>query len=82
MILVHTPHLEDKWKGTRLIVDILKRNRGVDPARVIIDHVEEHTVDVVLDAGFWAGITLYPQSKCTSSAPSTWWRSTARKGSG
>ena len=67
MILVHTPHLEDKWKGTRLIVDLLKQNRGVDPARVIIDHVEEHTVDVVLEAGFWAGITLYPQSKCTPS---------------
>ncbi len=67
MILVHTPHLEDKWKGTRLIVDLLKRNPGVDPARVIIDHVEEHTVDIVLDAGFWAGITLYPQSKCSPS---------------
>jgi predicted metal-dependent TIM-barrel fold hydrolase len=67
MILVHTPHLEDKWKGTRLIVDILKRNPGVNPARVIIDHVEEHTVDIVLDAGFWAGITLYPQSKCSPS---------------
>ncbi len=67
MILVHTPHLEDKWKGTRLIVDLLKRHRGVDPARVIIDHVEEHTVDLVLDAGFWAGITLYPMSKCTPS---------------
>jgi len=65
MILVHTPHLEDKWKGTRLIVDILKRTPGVNPARVIIDHVEEHTVAEVLDAGFWAGITLYPLSKCT-----------------
>jgi predicted metal-dependent TIM-barrel fold hydrolase len=67
MILIHTPHLEDKWKGTRLIVDLLKQNPGVDPARVIIDHVEEHTVQAVLDAGFWAGITLYPQSKCTPS---------------
>ena len=65
MILVHTPHLEDKWKGTNLIVDILKRTPGIDPARVIIDHVEEHTVATVLDAGFWAGITLYPMSKCT-----------------
>jgi predicted metal-dependent TIM-barrel fold hydrolase len=67
MILVHTPHLEDKWKGTRLIVDLLKQNRAIDPSRVIIDHVEEHTVETVLEAGFWAGITLYPQSKCTSS---------------
>ncbi len=65
MILVHTPHLEDKLKGTRLIVEVLKGDSRVRPERVIIDHVEEHTVQIVLDAGFWAGITLYPESKCT-----------------
>jgi predicted metal-dependent TIM-barrel fold hydrolase len=65
LILVHTPHLEDKWKGTRLIVDLLKSDPRVQPERVIMDHVEEHTAKVVLDAGFWAGITLYPDSKCT-----------------
>ena len=65
LILVHTPHLEDKLKGTRLIVDLLKRNSRIKPERVIIDHVEEHTVGLVLDAGFWAGITLYPDSKCS-----------------
>jgi uncharacterized protein len=65
MILVHTPHLEDKLKGTRLIVDALKRNGSIDPGRVLIDHVEEHTVKLVLDAGFWAGMTLYPDTKCT-----------------
>jgi predicted metal-dependent TIM-barrel fold hydrolase len=65
LVLVHTPHLEDKLKGTRLIVDALKGFSGIDPGRVIIDHVEEHTIDHVLDAGFWAGITLYPESKCT-----------------
>jgi len=65
LILVHTPHLEDKLKGTRLIVDALKNFSGIDPSRVIIDHVEEHTIDHVLDQGFWAGITLYPESKAT-----------------
>ncbi len=65
LILVHTPHLEDKLKGTKLILDALKNHSAIDPARVIIDHVEEHTIDLVLDAGFWAGITLYPESKCT-----------------
>jgi hypothetical protein len=65
LILVHTPHLEDKWKGTRLILDVLRAHSRIDPARVIIDHVEEHTLRMVLDAGFWAGITLYPESKCT-----------------
>jgi predicted metal-dependent TIM-barrel fold hydrolase len=65
LILIHTPHLEDKLKGTRLIVEALKGFSKIQPGRVIIDHVEEHTIDHVLDAGFWAGITLYPESKCT-----------------
>ncbi|MFW6058737.1 MAG: TatD family hydrolase [Phycisphaeraceae bacterium] len=65
LILVHTPHLEDKLKGTRLIMDAIERNGSVDPARVLIDHVEEHTVGLVLDRGFWAGMTLYPDTKCT-----------------
>jgi predicted metal-dependent TIM-barrel fold hydrolase len=65
LILVHTPHLEDKLKGTRLIIDAIKRNGKIHPGRVLIDHVEEHTVRLVLDAGFWAGMTLYPDTKCT-----------------
>lgn len=66
LILVHTPHLEDKLKGTRLIVDVLKNEKRIRPERVIIDHVEEHTIQLVLDAGMWAGMTLYPESKCTA----------------
>lgn len=65
LILVHTPHLEDKLKGTRLIIDALKGDKRIQRERVIIDHVEEHTVKLVLDAGFWAGMTLYPESKCS-----------------
>ncbi len=65
LILVHTPHLEDKLKGTRLILDALRRNARIRPERVLIDHVEEHTVSLVLDRGHWAGMTLYPDSKCT-----------------
>jgi predicted metal-dependent TIM-barrel fold hydrolase len=65
LILVHTPHLEDKLKGTRLILDVLKSDTRIRPERVVIDHVEEHTVKLVLDQGFWAGMTLYPESKCS-----------------
>jgi len=64
-ILIHTPHLEDKYQGTRMILDMLLSNDEVDPSRVLIDHVEEHTVEAVLAEGFWAGMTLYPISKCT-----------------
>jgi predicted metal-dependent TIM-barrel fold hydrolase len=66
LILVHTPHLEDKHKGTRLILEVLLNDRRIKPERVIIDHVEEHTVKMVLEKGFWAGMTLYPESKCTA----------------
>jgi len=65
LILVHTPHLADKYKGTRMIIDMLKGDGRVKPHRVIIDHVEEHTIKPALDAGFWAGMTLYPVTKCT-----------------
>jgi predicted metal-dependent TIM-barrel fold hydrolase len=64
-ILIHTPHLEDKLKGTRLMLDSLANFSKLDRSRVIIDHVEEHTVSMVLDAGYWAGMTLYPESKCS-----------------
>jgi len=65
LILIHTPHLEDKYKGTRMIVDMLKNDRRVKPQRVCIDHVEEHTVRMALDGGFWCAMTLYPTTKCT-----------------
>lgn len=65
LILIHTPHLEDKYKGTRMIVDMLKNDRRVKPERVCVDHVEEHTVRIALDGGFWCGMTLYPITKCT-----------------
>ncbi len=66
LILVHTPHLEDKLKGTKLIVDVLKSDKRINPERCIIDHVEEHTIKIVKDSGMWAGMTLYPDSKCTA----------------
>jgi uncharacterized protein len=64
-ILIHTPHLEDKYQGTRMILDMLIGDSRLDKSRVLVDHVEEHTVRHVLDEGFWAGMTLYPVTKCT-----------------
>ncbi len=66
LILVHTPHLADKYKGTRMIVDILSSDSRITPDRVLIDHVEEHTAKIALDAGFGVGMTLYPTTKCTT----------------
>lgn len=63
MILIHTPHLEDKYKGTRIIVETLLKDGRINPGRILIDHAEEHTIGMILENGFWAGITLYPQTK-------------------
>ncbi len=63
LILIHTPHLEDKLKGTKLILDALKNRSEISPDRVLVDHCEEHTFPLVKEAGYWAGMTLYPTSK-------------------
>jgi predicted metal-dependent TIM-barrel fold hydrolase len=65
LILVHTPHLADKYQGTRMILDMLAGDRRIKPERVCIDHVEEHTIRAALEAGHWVGMTLYPTTKCT-----------------
>jgi uncharacterized protein len=62
-IHIHTPHLEDKYKGTKVIVETLAANSQVDPNRVMVDHAEEHTIDMILGHGFWTGVTLYPVTK-------------------
>lgn len=63
LILIHTPHLEDKLKGTKVSIDVLKKVPGVRPEHVLIDHAEEHTIERILDDGYWAGLTLYPNTK-------------------
>ncbi len=66
LIHIHTPHLEDKYKGTKVIVDTLVDNRHIEPGRVMVDHAEEHTIGMILDRGFWTGLTLYPQTKTSA----------------
>ena len=66
LVLIHTPHLEDKLKGTRVTIEVLQRYPSLEPGRVLIDHAEEHTVEMILDAGYWAGLTLYPQTKVSA----------------
>jgi uncharacterized protein len=59
LILIHTPHLEDKLKGTRVSIDVLQRYRSLDPA-------EEHTIELIRPFGYWTGLTLYPQTKVSA----------------
>jgi uncharacterized protein len=65
LILIHTPHLQDKHKGTSIITGILKNDQRINPQRVLIDHCEEHTIRLARENGFWAGLTIYPVSKVT-----------------
>ena len=48
-----------------MIVDMLLEDDRVEPERVLIDHVEEHTVRLAKEEGFWCAMTLYPVTKCT-----------------
>lgn len=60
-IMVHTPH-RDKKSGTRRSMDVLEEC-GFDPARCVIDHNNEETVEMVLARGYWCAFTIYPSTK-------------------
>ena len=38
----------------------------LDPSRVVIDHVNEETIQEVKDRGFWCAFSIYPHSKMTA----------------
>jgi len=66
LVLIHTPHLEDKLKGTRITIGVLLHYPQLAAGRVLVDHAEEHTIEMILEHGFWAGLTLYPQTKVSA----------------
>ncbi|WP_329103128.1 TatD family hydrolase [Micromonospora sp. NBC_01699] len=59
--LVHTPH-RDKARGTARSIAVVVES-GIDPGRVVIDHLNEVTVEQVRDSGCWAGFSIYPDTK-------------------
>ncbi len=59
--LVHTPH-RDKLAGTRRTLDVV-RESGIEPGRVIVDHLNEPTVGLVAESGCWMGFSIYPDTK-------------------
>ena len=61
MVQVHTPH-RDKKAGTIKSMEVCLEH-GLDPAKVVIDHNNEETVQDVLDKGFIAAFTIYPKTK-------------------
>jgi uncharacterized protein len=59
--LVHTPH-RDKLAGTKRTLDVV-RESGLEPGRVIVDHLNEPTVGLVAESGCWMGFSIYPDTK-------------------
>lgn len=62
-VIIHTPH-NNKLEGTLRSISLCKEV-GVNPLRINIDHNTEETIQHTLDGGFYAGITMYPRTKCT-----------------
>nr|WP_281400963.1 TatD family hydrolase [Amycolatopsis umgeniensis] len=60
-VMVHTPH-RDKLEGTKRTLDVV-REAGIAPERVIVDHLNEVTVELVKDSGAWMGFSIYPDTK-------------------
>ncbi|MFN0207214.1 MAG: TatD family hydrolase [Planctomycetota bacterium] len=60
-VMVHTPH-RDKRRGTERTMELMK-DLKFPPENCIIDHSTEETTKMILDAGFWAGHTVYPKTK-------------------
>lgn len=59
--LVHTPH-RDKLGGTLASIEVVRRV-GIDPAMVLLDHLNEVTIEPARDSGCWMGFSIYPDTK-------------------
>ncbi|MER5769381.1 TatD family hydrolase [Streptomyces sp. NPDC001985] len=59
--LVHTPH-RDKSAGLRRTLDVI-RESALPPERVLLDHLNETTVEHATDSGCWLGFSIYPDTK-------------------
>ena len=57
-VLVHTPALE-KASITRRTLNLLRQSR-VPPANVLVDHAQSRTVRLILECGYFAGLTIHP----------------------
>lgn len=60
-VLVHTPH-RDKVNGTKRTLALINEV-GVEPQKVLVDHLNEITIDLVTDTGCWKGHSVYPKTK-------------------
>ena len=52
----------DKARGTERSIKVVAES-GIEPGRVVIDHLNEVTVAPVKESGCWAGFSIYPDTK-------------------
>jgi predicted metal-dependent TIM-barrel fold hydrolase len=62
--MVHSPH-RDKKRGIERSIAVA-REVGVPMHKLVIDHNNEETVQIALDAGVWVAFTIYPHTKMGS----------------
>ncbi len=67
LMMIHLPHI-NKSEGIRRIEEILSCksqtiNREYDRKKILIDHNTEDTIEITLELGLWAGLTVYPGTK-------------------
>lgn len=60
-ILIHTPH-RDKTGGVKRTLDVV-RESGIEPSMVLVDHNTEMTIAMVKETGYYAGFSIYPNTK-------------------
>ncbi|MCA9540338.1 MAG: TatD family hydrolase [Myxococcales bacterium] len=60
-ILIHTPH-RDKTGGVKRTLDVV-RESGITPSMVLVDHNTEMTIPMVKETGYYAGFSIYPNTK-------------------
>jgi len=58
LVVIHSPHVP-KLQGVKIALALLKELK-LNPQVVCIDHNTEETIRLTLDAGCWAGMTVYP----------------------
>lgn len=64
VVMVHSPH-RDKKRGIARSLEIA-RELGLPMHKLVIDHNNEETVALTLQAGAWAAFTIYPHTKMGS----------------
>jgi predicted metal-dependent TIM-barrel fold hydrolase len=61
LAMIHLPH-NDKLKGMKEMERIFKGG-NYDMTKILIDHNTEETIQMTLNWGAWAGLSVYPISK-------------------